>query len=536
MAIRDSLPYFLGAIDEDHFLTLKRYNEARTQLRKLERENSDAAAATREISTSAQTLLQEARRVRLVPADAIASDINGVMELLRQAAAPRPMDFNSIDEPDADLDSLEDRRRRLRAQLLEVKEEIADVERLNRDASEFETEAREQEARLASIGLIKAPDDHSDICPLCDSHLSIPVPSVTEIGHSLVGIGQQLATVRRDSPRLQGRIATLESQRGAIEEKMRTVQQELAARIRDNERLRIQQEHLTEQSRIAGRIGYYLENVTAVSSDSRLQQAIDRLRAELAELEKALEDDASQSRLDTALSLVNRDLTDYARQLGLEHGNNPLRLDLKNLTIVADTVDGPLTLSQMGSGENWVGYHVAAHLSLHRLFALRKRPVPAFLMLDQPSQAHYPPERDENGRVDGLADEDQAAVHRLFELLWKYSTAKDTAETQIVVSDHVELLDSWFHDAIVQRWRDGIADHDRSPQLPASISRRVAAERASLRYGRERGYARRAASSSSKRSPTSSSCRGIGAPRVCRDAHASDRAYVSQRVLSRTAP
>ena len=39
MAIKNSLPYFLGAIDEDHFLTLKRYNEARTQLRKLEREN-----------------------------------------------------------------------------------------------------------------------------------------------------------------------------------------------------------------------------------------------------------------------------------------------------------------------------------------------------------------------------------------------------------------------------------------------------------------------------------------------------------------
>ena len=34
----------------------------------------------------------------------------------------------------------------------------------------------------------------------------------------------------------------------------------------------------------------------------------------------------------------------------------------------SNTVDGPLTLSQMGSGENWVGYHVAVHLSLHRLF------------------------------------------------------------------------------------------------------------------------------------------------------------------------
>ena len=77
-------------------------------------------------------------------------------------------------------------------------------------------------------------------------------------------------------------------------------------------------------------------------------------------------------------------------------------------------------------------------------------------MLDQPSQAHYPPERDENGRIDGLTDEDQAAVHRLFELLWEYSTAVDGPGNQIIVSDHVELLDQWFHDSIVQRWRDGI--------------------------------------------------------------------------------
>ena len=113
LAIRDTLPYFLGTIDEDHFLTLKRYNEARAQLRKLERENADAAAATREISTSAQTLLQEARRVRLVASEGTASDINGVMELLQQAAAPRPMDFTSVDEPDPDLDGLEDRRQEI---------------------------------------------------------------------------------------------------------------------------------------------------------------------------------------------------------------------------------------------------------------------------------------------------------------------------------------------------------------------------------------------------------------------------------------
>ena len=47
----------------------------------------------------------------------------------------------------------------------------------------------------------------------------------------------------------------------------------------------------------------------AAESDSRIPQAIERLRAEIAELEQALDDDTLQGRLDTALSLVNRDLT-----------------------------------------------------------------------------------------------------------------------------------------------------------------------------------------------------------------------------------
>ena len=226
-------------------------------------------------------------------------------------------------------------------------------------------------------------------------------------------------------------------------------------RIRDNERLRVQQDYFTEQARVTGRIAYYLENVEIADSDSQLRQSIERLRAEIAELEKALDDDALQTRLDTALALVSRDLTAYAVRLELEHGDNPLRLDLKYLTVIADTDDGPLALSQMGSGENWVGYHVAAHLALHKLFRRRKRPVPAFLMLDQPSQAHYPPERDENGRLDSLTDEDQAAVRQLFKLLWDYSTDRNQ-QMQIIVTDHVELLEQWFRDSIVQRWRDGI--------------------------------------------------------------------------------
>jgi hypothetical protein len=75
-------------------------------------------------------------------------------------------------------------------------------------------------------------------------------------------------------------------------------------------------------------------------------------------------------------------------------------------------------------------------------------------MIDQPSQAHYPPDRDV-GEISGREDEDQAAVARLYRLLWDY--CGELAPTmQVIVTDHVELLQDWFRAAMVQRWRDGI--------------------------------------------------------------------------------
>lgn len=456
-AIRDVLPYFLGAVDEDHFLALKRYQDARTRLRRLEREFAEIESITRNATDAARTLLNEARRNGLVPQESAAEDAEAVVALLRQAIQPRAMEFAGLDDPEADLAALEERRRSLQRQLQEFREEITDIERLNKEANEFESEAREQEARLVSVGLIgDDSEDPADTCPLCESHLAVPIPTVAQIKASLADIQLQLQSVRRDAPRLQERLSALETQRSDLAEQLRSVTRDITQRIQDNERLRIEQNQFAEQARVAGRIAYYLENRQATSPDSDLPRRIATLRAEIAQLEAALDDGAAEERLATALSLVGRDLTSYATRLGLEHGDNPLRLDLKHLTVIADTDDGPLSLAQMGSGENWVGYHVAAHLGLHKLFRRRGRPVPGFLMLDQPSQAHYPPEHDGDGSIEELTDEDQAAVRQLFLLLHEYCQSL-RPEMQVVVTDHVQLLDEWFTASIVERWRDGIA-------------------------------------------------------------------------------
>src|SRR5258708_5594115 len=93
-------------------------------------------------------------------------------------------------------------------------------------------------------------------------------------------------------------------------------------------------------------------------------------------------------------------------------------------------------------------------MALHKLFRARRRPVPAFLMVDQPSQAHYPPDSDV-GAVTGMQGEDHQAVARLYRTLYDF-VGELNASMQVIVTDHVELLQPWFRESIRERWRDGI--------------------------------------------------------------------------------
>lgn len=75
-------------------------------------------------------------------------------------------------------------------------------------------------------------------------------------------------------------------------------------------------------------------------------------------------------------------MTRWPDRLQLEHAGTSVRLDLRQLTVVADTDAGPAPLSRIGSAATWVGYHLVAHLALHRHFVRNDRPVPHLLMID----------------------------------------------------------------------------------------------------------------------------------------------------------
>lgn len=102
-----------------------------------------------------------------------------------------------------------------------------------------------------------------------------------------------------------------------------------------------------------------------IDTDAKLQTLLDEDQLAVARSE----------RLDSILNLVGTQMSEWTK-LTLEYSKFPLRIDLGRLNVVADTPDGPVPMDRMGGGENWVGYHLLAHLALHRWFMQHKRPVP----------------------------------------------------------------------------------------------------------------------------------------------------------------
>jgi len=96
-----------------------------------------------------------------------------------------------------------------------------------------------------------------------------------------------------------------------------------------------------------------------------------------------------------------------------------------------------------------------ALLALHRFASANKEPIPRFLMIDQPTQVYFPSETvyaAAGGSVEKTeaADADLEAVRRLFEVLVNFCT-DDAPGFQLIVTEHANLRDPWFQDALVEQ-------------------------------------------------------------------------------------
>jgi energy-coupling factor transporter ATP-binding protein EcfA2 len=460
--IKDTIQYFLGAIQEDRLKLQQELRQARQKLAQAQSSLKEAESITKQRFVIGQKLLIEAQQVGLVDSNFIAEDTTDIFKALRSTLEWETNEIiltgnDKFPELQADI-------KEIRSELKQIHEKIVSTEIFLKKETGFSREANHQLLRLESINLFKTENGSFNQCPFCNSSLPEPIPSLSAMRESLSNLQNNIKDVEISQPRLIEHIQQLKEQReeirGQIQEKEMAIkaaiyEQETAQQIRDNNA------HIAHT---VGRISLYIENLELTDENSQIPSEVEQLKKLIASYEQELDIGEIKVILASILNRIGQQMTEWAKLLQLEHSDSPYRFDVDKLTVIADRPERPIPMGRMGGGENWLGCHLITLLALHKHFVERNRPVPHFLFLDQPTQIYFPSEEAYLNLQGTPSDEiiranvDMAAVERMFNFLFDVCEEL-SPHFQIIIMEHANLGNNErFQNALVEEpWTDGKA-------------------------------------------------------------------------------
>lgn len=474
-AIRDTLPILLGVSSNDRYELDAKLRLAQRDLRINAKQLEQAREA---IDTSEQkglSLLAEARSVGITARLTGTENKDEIIALLRQALGWKPQSLP--EDASDDVSRLEERIADLRQQRRDLQSRTDRAKQFAKQANGFQSEATEQRDRLLSIGALpKNPSTGEWQWPFAEKNLGLDSPIATVLLKEVASLDVELGIVAGQRPRLDSYLADLESQIREATDQIRAAEEQLAAAVATNELVNAMGNRNNAAARVVGRISLFIEDLLPNSELAALERQQEKLRLRVAELERRIGDDSSRDRLASILNNIAGYISQFIRELKAEFSPFPVRIDFTNLTIVFDRPERSVPIGRTGGGENHLAYHLATLLAIH-LFAVNShRPLPRFLMIDQPTQVYFPSEqiyKDADGSIQKTEeDADLAAVRSLFAWLRKF--CEELAPGfQIIVTEHANLRDDWFQKALIEEpWAKPPALvpsdwPDETPSMPA---------------------------------------------------------------------
>ena len=455
--IKDTLPYFLGAVQEERVRLIGKLRGAKSALRLAQKKLREAETIVSNRAERSRRLITEAQEVGLT--DTASRILNDeLIDELQRIAAWKQSESLGVEE--RQIPQLRERIQELRRVFRRKQEEVQAIEFFLRKSEGFANEVNQQAMRLESIGLFGDEETDEEHCPVCSSKLETPPPSVSAITGALNRIQSKLENVQQEKPRVEERLNELRLEQEELRENLREAKDTLNTLINEQENTREFRDDQVRAALVVGRISHYLENVQSVDQNSILRQRVKDIEQRVLELERQVDPDTVEEAKMSILNIVGSQMTKWAERLRLEFTGFPYRFDAKKLTVVADTSERAIPMERMGSAENWLGCHLITLLSLHKHFHMRQRPVPSFLILDQPSQVYFPTKESyealegNDSNLEG-ASADVVAVRRMFNLLFDVCEEL-SPDFQIIVMEHANLEDERFQQALVEEpWTGG---------------------------------------------------------------------------------
>lgn len=474
--LRNVLPLALGIITNDDLVRMHNLHLLREKLRKVEAELRSRRNGIQHWQSNAVGTFFLAQELNLLPAGSVPEDLRTLIRVLQDVVDAGGAAINAPGRTSVSVDRLEDIRKRELALSTEIaghKRRLRRLKSLRRSVSDYEDILEDQQNRVKGVGWLREVVK-TEQCVLCGSDSHSAQNTLDALRGPIDELSDLAAGTISTAPMVDGEILAIQRQLLAAERstvELRRTRQEFEALV-DKEQGRGQS--LESVYRFIGRTEQALAMLGDVEGDGGLQQQADNLQGEIDELQRLLNATDRKERERIKGEQISDYILRFVEVLGVSGAEGKPILDARelNLKFQRDGANKPDYLWEIGSGENWMAYHLATLLAVQGVCLKRKgqNPVPSFLVIDQPSQVYFPSdtfdalvENPENALIRSggrqrKALDDLESTKRIFSAL---ARAQDKFENQlqIIVLDHADQhawgdIDNVFE---AQNWR-GIED------------------------------------------------------------------------------
>ncbi len=468
--LRKIFPYVLGAVTPTLMAKQFELGRARQELRRKERELKDAQEVSARWLADLRAKFSEAQELGLAAKPEQELSRGQMIERLEEVVARTDLTLSvstsTISDALRELSGLEVEEREVSRELTTLRHRLSEMNRMRVGVDQYQDALALQRGRLQlSSWLVSHTDDEAD-CPMCGSHTDSAKRKLAVLSERLQEVEAEAGVDKEVPAAFDRELQRVIEEVGQTTERLRSVQIRKRALAGRSHEARQRQFAAQRAERFVGNLESALDLHRRLGSDSELVDEVVRLKELVRQLEAELREQDVEARKRRALHAISNNAGRLLPHLDVESPNDPISLEINDLTIKVRGTERDDYLSEIGSGSNWLSYHLAVLLALHQFFLSQRRgPVPAFLVLDQPSQVYFPkrimarPEDEEVEEVEEpqLRDEDVDAVRQAFEVMGRVALDAKGG-LQLIVLDHASR-DVWGDiDGVVglPEWRNGV--------------------------------------------------------------------------------
>ncbi|MFL6624004.1 MAG: DUF3732 domain-containing protein [Sulfurifustis sp.] len=474
--LREVFPLVLGATDAEALALERERQDIYRRLQKVQAELDRRRDVVKRWQGEVLGFHNRARELGLLPFlesapplsfEAALADLREVAQQSRDEKWEPPSPGTTEKVSDL-IGGLREQERVISRELWLRRQRLGRLRSLTGASREYGDVLRRQHDRLSGLEWLQEVIPPTAPCPLCGSEQDTARLEIERLHALAKTLSVEASSVASAPVVLEKELVQLGAEIRDLEERHAQIRRERQATEASNEEeVGGAGNRLEDVYMYIGALQQALINLEEIDEDSELVKQVANFEGRIASLERQLEAKGSpEKRLELALSKVSQYVGDYAEELRLERSTDLIELKLSELNL---TFNDPATGRQdvfweIGSGENWMGYHIATFLALHRYFLERQNsPVPSFLIIDQPSQVYFPAQLlDEHARDaqrQTLKDKDVQATRRIFDVLARAAKAME-GRLQIIVTEHADE-DIWGAITgvrLVERWRGEQSD------------------------------------------------------------------------------